>query len=914
MSTITFDFRHHYQRGERRESEQIAYQWDLGHVMNVFVPDDATYTIGYCFGDYEKTEDYAIDTKVQDPDGGYKLTAHIPNKYFERSRELRVYVVGSADDHIITTYEGFITIRGRLMPDDYVDDDPENGATHIIEEAQKYATKSQSYAVGGTGTREGEDTDNAKYYLEQAEAVAESIPEDYSDLSDDVDQLKNALYDSVESQSTGYIKVTPADLEQNGWNNSGEKVGMGRCMRVNHAIPVTSGDLLSIDTGTIYIRYFILDSTGTIVQVRPTTADRWVNGKFEDAVTTSGLLYIMFRNGTAYSNSTAIVPSDFDGTLKIYNSLAAKNKTEIEEIKNDYSEETKVVKSVTGTDLVMTDAANENLISLSVADPCTVYIKTKNLFSANFEKVEWSGTGTEYTRSNIADMQCIIGAGGHNYYVPSRISEIVLNKDHVEFKTTNTSDGIGFMVAVKPGKKYALSYRTTGGTFSVEGYNSSGVYVEEFTSAAPSGYILDIASDSTTVFVLLVCRATATNTLATFDNIQFEESSVVTPFIENKAYAKVTVETAGAVNVIGLKTAFPFTHIYNSVNSSMTALYYSNSIIQRMEDFEPFNDFIPVLQEKTFVSSYNILDGWEPHAKAFSEMAIDVDDAENFMFITDSHFMSKQVEAEWKEYAYAIMAYLEQLYYASPCSFILHGGDWLGTGETRTTAIYKLSVLGGVFKSRFDKFALLVGNHETGNQMIVEEGDSSYALMTHNTLANTLLRNFSNTYYLYEANTFHMYCFDSWTSGAEDSFSKEQIHWFAESLMTEKSAHIVIAIHILYNEANLKYIGDQLTQCADAYNNRTSFAFDGETYDFANAEGEGNVSFVVAGHNHEDATGTVNNIPYIMTVNATTYGSTTFANLPLPVDLIQIDWKNKKLYAYRAARGLTGTTRELTIL
>ena len=36
-------------------------------------------------------------------------------------------------------------------------------------------------------------TDNAKYYKEQAEAVADSIPEDYSELSDDVDQLKNAL-------------------------------------------------------------------------------------------------------------------------------------------------------------------------------------------------------------------------------------------------------------------------------------------------------------------------------------------------------------------------------------------------------------------------------------------------------------------------------------------------------------------------------------------------------------------------------------------------------------------------------------------------------------------------------------------------------------------------------------------------
>ena len=33
------------------------------------------------------------------------------------------------------------------------------------------AKLSKSYAVGGTGTREGENTDNAKYYCEQAKAT-----------------------------------------------------------------------------------------------------------------------------------------------------------------------------------------------------------------------------------------------------------------------------------------------------------------------------------------------------------------------------------------------------------------------------------------------------------------------------------------------------------------------------------------------------------------------------------------------------------------------------------------------------------------------------------------------------------------------------------------------------------------------
>ena len=90
MSTITFDFRHYYRKGERRESDQIAYQWDLGHVAEIYVPVNATYEIHYCFADFMETDDYAVESTTAAEDGGYKLTAHIPNELFERSGELEV--------------------------------------------------------------------------------------------------------------------------------------------------------------------------------------------------------------------------------------------------------------------------------------------------------------------------------------------------------------------------------------------------------------------------------------------------------------------------------------------------------------------------------------------------------------------------------------------------------------------------------------------------------------------------------------------------------------------------------------------------------------------------------------------------------------------------------------------------------
>ena len=51
-------------------------------------------------------------------------------------------------------------------------------ATEIIgkaESAADSATKAESYAVGGTGSREGEDTDNAAYYYRQAKSISESF-------------------------------------------------------------------------------------------------------------------------------------------------------------------------------------------------------------------------------------------------------------------------------------------------------------------------------------------------------------------------------------------------------------------------------------------------------------------------------------------------------------------------------------------------------------------------------------------------------------------------------------------------------------------------------------------------------------------------------------------------------------------
>ena len=76
-----------------------------------------------------------------------------------------------------------------------------NTASSASVTAVNNATLSKSYAVGGTGTRTGENTDNSKYYSERSQAssqTAQSYAEQAEAASDEaVNRIKEALAQNV---------------------------------------------------------------------------------------------------------------------------------------------------------------------------------------------------------------------------------------------------------------------------------------------------------------------------------------------------------------------------------------------------------------------------------------------------------------------------------------------------------------------------------------------------------------------------------------------------------------------------------------------------------------------------------------------------------------------------------------------
>lgn len=80
-----------------------------------------------------------------------------------------------------------------------------NTASSASVTAVNNATLSKSYAVGGTGTRTGEDTDNSKYYSERSQASSQTA-QSYAEQAEAAsDEVVNRINEAVEQNVPQFI-------------------------------------------------------------------------------------------------------------------------------------------------------------------------------------------------------------------------------------------------------------------------------------------------------------------------------------------------------------------------------------------------------------------------------------------------------------------------------------------------------------------------------------------------------------------------------------------------------------------------------------------------------------------------------------------------------------------------------------
>lgn len=244
----------------------------------------------------------------------------IPVLTFEDSATITVSVTGTGKNktYSFSIKTGSVT-DDMLQPNYLADIRVESAnASAYAQSANAKSVLAESYAVGGTGTREGEDTDNAKYYMEQAKQQTGGIPTKVSELENDAGYITKKV-----SDLTNYYDKTTVDkkidaIPKPDLTNYLTKTGDGSNLtaafeEATTLEELTTGEKLSSILGKIKLAVKNLKSLISLIGTTDISAigDGTVTGGLSDVNSKLGNIYI--------SDITSEINTDYvDGSVYVY--------------------------------------------------------------------------------------------------------------------------------------------------------------------------------------------------------------------------------------------------------------------------------------------------------------------------------------------------------------------------------------------------------------------------------------------------------------------------------------------------------------------------------------------------------------------------------------------------------------------
>lgn len=270
---------------------------------------------------FSMSDDGIITMTTED---GTRFTADIgsmiPVLTFEDSATIAVSVTGTGKNktYSFSIKTGSVT-DDMLQPNYLADIRVESAnASAYAQSANAKSVLAESYAIGGTGTREGEDTDNAKYYMEQAKLQTGGIPTKVSELENDVGYITKSV-----SNLTNYYDKTDVDkkideIPKTDLTNYLTKTGDGSNLtaafeEATTLEELTTGEKLSSIFGKLKLAVKNIKSLISLIGTTDisTIGDGTITGGLNDVNGKLGNIYI--------SDITSEINTDYvDGSVYVY--------------------------------------------------------------------------------------------------------------------------------------------------------------------------------------------------------------------------------------------------------------------------------------------------------------------------------------------------------------------------------------------------------------------------------------------------------------------------------------------------------------------------------------------------------------------------------------------------------------------
>ena len=207
--------------------DPVNWQYDVVQILAITAENlPEYYIVDFC--------NEGDDTTI--PMTGSSDGVQIPDEFFQDGRAIKGYVViAEADGSSQTRYEITIPVTARPSRSDITPTPSEQSQidnliaqmSDAVERSETaaeasetsagdsavQATLAQSYAVGGTGTRPGEDNDNAKHYAELAAQGAEESGYAWFDVDDSDGCMYVYISDNLSEDVSFAVNETSGVLE-----------------------------------------------------------------------------------------------------------------------------------------------------------------------------------------------------------------------------------------------------------------------------------------------------------------------------------------------------------------------------------------------------------------------------------------------------------------------------------------------------------------------------------------------------------------------------------------------------------------------------------------------------------------------------------------------------------------------------
>ena len=178
------------------------------------------------------------------------IASMIPVLTFNNSDEIKVSVTGTGKNKTYTFSIIANSITEDKLETSYLANIKEETAKakNHSDSASDYATLSKSYAMGSTGTRDGEDTDNSKYYYEKAKALGSVIDDTKPNALDTTFSAK-AISTLTNTESDSAIMTRIAETSDNDLTTLTPYYSTTITKKLNNYITSITGFLGQLITG-----------------------------------------------------------------------------------------------------------------------------------------------------------------------------------------------------------------------------------------------------------------------------------------------------------------------------------------------------------------------------------------------------------------------------------------------------------------------------------------------------------------------------------------------------------------------------------------------------------------------------------------------------------------------------------------